>query len=231
MNTSKNKKLVIFGNSDFAHLVYYYFDTDSDYNVEAFCVDDEYLNAKSFDNLPLIPYSRLKKEYPPETTYLFVAIGYKKLNSIRENIFNKLKSMGYKFANYIHGSNISPPHKDFSIGENCLILENNVIQPFSKIEDDVIIWSNSFIAHEAIIKKHSFIASNVSIGGYTEVGESCFIGMSTTLRDKIKIGKKCLIGAGLTILKDTDDFSVYINSKCQPLKMNSNEYFAKGHDI
>ena len=112
-NEKNNKNLVIFGIGDFAYLVHYYLRTDSDYNVNAFCVDDNYCNAQSFDNLPLIPYSRLKEEYPPENTDLFVAIGYSKLNSIREKIYNKLKTEGYKFINYIHSTSISPPRTIF----------------------------------------------------------------------------------------------------------------------
>ena len=32
-------------------------------------------------------------------------------------------------------------------------------------------------------------------------------------------------------LKSVKDFSVYINSKCEPIKMTSTEFFESGHNI
>ena len=37
-------KLVIYGNSDFAELMYYYFTNDSKYEVVGFCVDRDFIN-------------------------------------------------------------------------------------------------------------------------------------------------------------------------------------------
>ena len=69
-----NQNVIIFGNSNFAKLVHYYLKTNSDYNIVAFCVDDEYINTDTFDGLPLISYSKLKKEYSSNDFKMFVAI-------------------------------------------------------------------------------------------------------------------------------------------------------------
>ena len=49
---------------------------------------------------------------------------------MREDIYNKIKKLGFKFASYI-SSNLKFLMK---IGENCFILENQTIQPFVEIE-------------------------------------------------------------------------------------------------
>ena len=51
------------------------------------------------------------------------------------------------------------------IGENCFIFEDNTIQPFVKIGDDVVLWSGNHIGHHAEIGDHCFISSHVVISG------------------------------------------------------------------
>ena len=43
-----SNKLIIFGAGDIAELAMYYFTKDSNYEVVAFCVDEEYKNKDQF---------------------------------------------------------------------------------------------------------------------------------------------------------------------------------------
>ena len=52
------KQLVIFGTAEMAKLAHYYFLNDSDYQVVAFTVDDEYASEKEFLGLPLVPFTQ-----------------------------------------------------------------------------------------------------------------------------------------------------------------------------
>lgn len=221
-------KVIIFGNSDFAELVYTYMKYDSDFDIVAFCVDDEYVKSDKFCDLPLIPFSKINS-YPPSEYKFFVAIGYLKLNSIRKDIYIRIKNLGYKFISYIHSSVILP--KEYVIGENCMILDGNIIEPFAEIENNVFIWSKNLIAHNTLIKKHTFIASNVVIGGFTVVGEKSFVGLSSTLTDKIKIGSNCMIGAGSLILKNLEDNTVVINRGSKKSKITSDEFLEYGMGV
>jgi NDP-sugar pyrophosphorylase family protein len=47
------------------------------------------------------------------------------------------------------------------LGENCLVLEDNTIQPFASIGRNVTLWSGNHIGHHAQIRDHCFIASHV----------------------------------------------------------------------
>ena len=44
----KNKKMIIFSVSDFAKLIKRYFDIDTNYRIEAFCIDDDYKKEDTF---------------------------------------------------------------------------------------------------------------------------------------------------------------------------------------
>lgn len=204
------KKLVIFGSGDIAELAHYYFSTDSDYEVVAFTVDASYIKEPRFHDLPIIAFEDVTQHYPPESNNFFVALSYSKLNAIRKEKFLAAKEKGYKLASFI--SSKATVLNDGKIGENCFILEDNTIQPFVRIGDNVTLWSGNHIGHHSIIHDHTFIASHAVISGGVEIGEQCFVGVNATFRDHIKVGDRCVIGAGVLLLGDAAPEGVYVGS-------------------
>jgi len=201
------RKLVIFGASDAAQLAHHYFSTDSDYTIVAFSLDADYMTADEFCGLPVIPFEEVANRYPPNSHEFFVALGYSKVNQVRKNKYFAAKALGYRLAAYI--SSHATVLNDGRIGENCFILEDNTIQPFVTIGNNVTLWSGNHIGHHAIIRDHCFLASHIVVSGRVEIGEACFIGVNATLRDHIKVGERCVIGAGALILSDVAPEGVY----------------------
>lgn len=202
-------KLLIFGNTNLADMANYYFEHDTDYQVVAFVVDDEYYSEGFFCGKPVIPFSRAKEEFTPDEYNLFVAIGYTDQNRIRERVYDRCRNLGYTLPSYI--SSKSTVFDTLVVGDNCFILEDNTIQPFAVIGNDVCLWSGNHIGHHAVIEDHCFITSHVVISGGVHVGKNCFIGVNSSLRDHISIGDHCLIGAGSWINKNTNPYGVYSN--------------------
>ncbi len=213
------KRLVIFGSGDIAELAYFYFSTDSEYKVVAFTVDAAYVQKPTFCDLPLVAFEEVKKHYPPEDCTLFIALSYSKLNALRKEKYLEAKALGYSIASYI--SSRATILNDGNIGENCFIFEDNTIQPFVTIGNNVTLWSGNHIGHHSIIKDHCFIASHVVVSGGVEVGEQCFIGVNATLRDHIKIGEKCIIGAGALLLADAEPEGIYSGEATKRSKVPS----------
>lgn len=213
------KKLVIFGTGDVAHLAYFYFRTDSDYEVVAFTVDASFIQEMTFCGLPVIAFEEVVKQYPPESCDFFVALSYSKLNVVRKGKYLAARALGYHITSFI--SSHATVLNEGRIGENCFIFEDNSIQPFVTIGNNVTLWSGNHIGHHSIIKDHTFIASHVVISGGVEVGEQCFIGVNATLRDHIKIGDKCVIGAGALLLADAEAEGVYIGVATERSKVPS----------
>lgn len=211
--------LVIFGAGDIAQLAHFYFSTDSDYEVVAFTVDAAYLTDTVYCELPVVAFEEILKHYSPEQCAIFVALSYSKLNAVRKEKYLAAKALGYRIASFIS------PHaivlNDGRIGENCFILEDNTIQPFVTIGNNVTLWSGNHIGHHSAIKDHCFIASHVVVSGGVEIGEQCFVGVNATLRDHIKIGEKCVIGAGALLLTDAEPEGVYIGTATERSKVPS----------
>jgi len=213
--------LIIVGATSQAKLAHHYFRTDTEYNVIGFAVNREYISSDNFDKLQLIALEDLENDYPPDDVSLFVAVGYSDMNQKRAALFKKCKEMGYFMPSYIstkcnYLSNIPP-------GENCLILEDNTIQPYSEIGNNVTIWSGNHIGHDVKILDHCFITSHVVISGFSKIGEYSFLGVNSTIRDGIEIGKCNLIGAGATIMSSTQDNDVWMPPRSVKLSKSSNE--------
>jgi sugar O-acyltransferase (sialic acid O-acetyltransferase NeuD family) len=213
------KKLVIFGAGDIAQLAHFYFSTDSNYEIVAFTVDDSHLEKAEFCGLPVIPFADIEEKFPQGEFSFFVALSYSKLNTLRKEKYLAAKALGYDIASYV--SSRANVLSQYQIGENCFILEDNTIQPFVKIGNNVTLWSGNHIGHHSVIKDHTFIASHVVVAGGVEIGEQCFIGVNATLRDHIAIGYRCFIGAGALLIADAEPDGVYICSATQRAKVPS----------
>jgi sugar O-acyltransferase (sialic acid O-acetyltransferase NeuD family) len=200
------KKLIIFGNLDLAQLAHYYFTHDSEYEVAAFTVDRNYLNCESFENKPLVAFEELEDHFSPLTHHFFAPITQAGMGKLRAQKFLAAKEKGFKCATYISSKTT---YFNSSIGENCFILEDNTIQPFSKIGDNVTLWSGNHIGHHSNIHDHVFITSHVVVSGHVDIGAYSFLGVNSTIRDGISLGEGSLIGMGAVIQKSTEPYGIY----------------------
>jgi sugar O-acyltransferase (sialic acid O-acetyltransferase NeuD family) len=216
------EKILIFGTGDIAQLAKYYFDTDSNYEVSAFVVDAAYKNADTFEGLPLLAFDSVQDKYPINEYKMFIALSYSKMNKLREAKFNEAIQKGYDLVSYI-SSKCSYLTK-YPHGKNCFIFEDNTVQPFVKIGDNVTLWSGNHIGHHSIIESHNFISSHVVVSGHCHIKSHCFIGVNSTIGHQVTVAEETLIGAGAVITKDTTPGSVYVPAKSVKLEKNSDQF-------
>lgn len=211
--------LVIFGTGDIAQLAHFYFTKDSEHVVAAFTVDRNFLNVTDYCGLPVVPFDEIGREFSPQEYKMFIAISYAKVNKIRAAKYFEAKEKGYELISYI--STKATLFDNMEIGDNCFILENNTIQPFAKIGNNVTLWSGNHIGHHSQIGDHCFISSHVVISGGVRVEPYSFIGVNATLRDHITIARESVIGAGALILNDTVEKGVYKSNAAEVSKVPS----------
>ena len=187
------KKLIIFGHGDIAQIAKDYFTDDSDYDVVAFTLDKEFISEDTYEGLPMTPFEEIESNFPPEDHSMFIALSYRGMNKLREQKYLESKSKGYNIASYIssHCTYLSK----FEPGENCFIFEDNTIQPYVKIGNNVTIWSGNHIGHHSEISDHNFISSHVVISGHCKINSYCFLGVNSTLGHQVEIAEGTLLGA------------------------------------
>lgn len=215
------EKVVIFGNSQWASLAHFYFTHDSPHDVVAFTVDRGYLKERELFDLPVVAFDEVEKLYPPSEFKMFVPISFKKMNHLRADKYNEAKAKGYQLISYVSSKATVWP--GFVPGDNCFIFEDNTIQPFVKIGNDVVLWSGNHIGHHTVIKDHVFISSHVVVSGGVTIEPYCFLGVNSTIRDGVTIARECLIGASALILKDTKEYEAYKGIPAELLGIRADE--------
>ena len=214
-------KLIIFGAGDIARLAHYYFTRDSQHQVVAFTADQKYLKEESFLELPLVAFENVAKLYSPQNYKMFVALSYAKMNKVRAEKYYEAKQLGYELVSYV--STRCSFLTDSPVGENCFILEDNTIQPFVRIGNNVTLWSGNHIGHDSTIEDHCFLASHIVVSGYVHIHPFCFIGVNATLRNSIDVARETLIGAGAVVMSNTLEKGVYLPSRAKLFDKTSDE--------
>jgi sugar O-acyltransferase (sialic acid O-acetyltransferase NeuD family) len=214
-------KLIIYGGGNIAELAHYYFRSDSDYDVIAFCVDQSHYDQIEFSGLPVVTFEEVEQHFSPAEHNMFVAFSYSKINQVRDEKYVAAKNKGYQLVSYI--SSKATVLNDHAIGENAFILEDNTIQPFVKIGNNVTLWSGNHIGHHSTINDHCFISSHVVVSGGVKIGSHCFLGVNATIRDHVTIGPACVVGAGALILADAEAFGVYIGDATERSRVPSHK--------
>jgi sugar O-acyltransferase (sialic acid O-acetyltransferase NeuD family) len=214
-------KLIIFGTGAVAQIAKYYFDIDSKHKVAAFTVDKKYLNKPEFEGKPAIPFEEIEEKYPPQSYKMFIALSYSQMNKIRELKYNEAKKKGYELISYV--SSKCTYLSQFQPGDNCFIFEDNTVQPFVKIGNNVTLWSGNHIGHHSEIHDHNFVSSHVVLSGHCIIESNCFLGVNATIAHRVKIARETLVGAGAIITKDTLEQGIYVPTKSTLLEKKSFE--------
>ncbi len=203
-------KVVIFGILDTAELAHFYLTHDSEHEVVAFTVNRQYFKEKTFHSLPVVPFEDLEQHYSAQEFFLFAPMTGAKMNTQREKIYKEGKQRGYRYISYI--SSKATVFPGAIIGDNCFILEDNTIQPFTTLGNNIVLWSGNHIGHHGRIDDHVFFTSHVVLSGHCHVESYCFFGVNATIRDFTHLAKGTLVAMGASITKNTEEWGVYIGN-------------------
>lgn len=216
-------KIIVFGVLDTAELAHYYLTHDSEHEVVAFAVNRQYIEQDTFHGLPVVAFEDVETIFPPSEYNFFAPMTGRNMNRNREAIYNHAKAKGYQFISYISSRATT---FDNVIGENCFILEDNTIQPFTTIGNNVVMWSGNHIGHHGQIKDHVFFTSHVVLSGHCVVESYSFFGVNATIRDYTTIAQGTLVGMASAIMKETEEWGVYVGNPAKkvPGKMSYEAY-------
>lgn len=203
-------RIVLFGINDFAQLAHYYLTNDSEHEVVAFSVSTEYMpKNKTYCDLPVVDFNEVTTHYPPTEFKFFAPMSPRKMNKLREMIYNQIKAKGYELISYV-SSKATVCHN--KIGDNCFILEDNTLQPFTEIGNNVIMWSGNHIGHHGKIDDHVMFTSHVVMSGHCHIKSYSFFGVNATIRDGLTIAEGTLVAMDASITRNTEPWGVYKGS-------------------
>jgi sugar O-acyltransferase (sialic acid O-acetyltransferase NeuD family) len=218
----KDRKLILLGDSAFAEVAFEHFQHDSSYEVVAFAVERAYLKRPELFGRPVVALEDLPAKYAPADHWFYASLVYTQLNRLRARLYRSAKAMGYKPASYV--SPRAFVWRNVKLGEHCFVFENNVLQPFVTIGDNVVLWSGNHIGHHSKIGDHGFVSSHVVVSGFCNVGANCFLGVNATLGNNVTVGPDCLLGAGAIVTKDVAADTIVKGPSGEPSKVSARAY-------
>ncbi len=215
------KQLIIIGTGLFPEVARCYFEEFGGYKVLGFACHQAYRQTDTIYGLPLHTIEMLVHEHPPGEVDVFVALGYKNMNKVRQRVYEEMKSLEYNCVSFVYpGVRIWDSTK---LGDNVFIFEDNTIQPFTTIGNNTVLWSGNHVGHHSSIGDHCFISSHVVISGSCKVGNNVFIGVNAILHDSINVEEECLIGAGAIVSKHTKPKEVYVPASTKVFPKSSDQ--------
>jgi sugar O-acyltransferase (sialic acid O-acetyltransferase NeuD family) len=216
------KPVVLFGAGKIAEVLLYLFENHSNRQVIACTIDHKFLDARTWNGMPIVPFENLRETHPPEQYDLFIAIGYQELNRLRSRRCEEARNMGYNLISYIHPESGLP--KDCEYGDNCFVMNNVLIHPKVRLGNNVFIWSGAMVGHHSSIGDNCWLTSCCKVSGLVDVGKNCFMAVNSTISHSVKVGADCFIGANSLIVKCTKDKEVYLSESTKPFRLNSQQF-------
>jgi len=221
MKHADTRPVVIFGTLRSASLARYCLEHDSELRVAAFTVDASYVTGREHQGLPLVAFEELEARFAPQDCRLLMPMGYQRVNGVRRARFEAAKARGYSFANYV--SSRASVWPDLVLGDNVLIYEGAIVQPFCRIGSNCIIRSGAHLSHHVELGDHVFVAPAAATGGEVTIGEQAFIGVGAVLRDQIRIAPRSFVGAGAVVIADTQADAAYVGNPARRLERSALE--------
>ncbi len=226
------ENVIIFGTTDLAEVLIYHIQNDDRYSISAITVDGDYINKtkgdikerKILSNYPLVPFEDIVETYPPDKYSIFICIGYNNMNAGRKNVYDRIKSKGYKVLTYYHPSALV---QSTDVGDGSLFFENVVVGPFCKIGICNIFYPNAMLAHHSVAGNFNYFCSACMVAGNVFIGNNCFFGINSTIKDGIKIADKTLVGAGTYLPHDSEKGGVYVPARSIKLEGKTSDDFLK----
>lgn len=139
-------------------------------------------------------------QFDPAAVGLVNGIGQLVGSLARQEIYVRLRQLGFKFPALIHPAAWVAPTA--LLGDGVQIMAGAIVQPDCCIGENSIINTHACIDHDCQIGAHVHIAPGATLCGAVVVGSSCFVGSGSTVIQGIRIGERAVVGAGVALVRD-----------------------------
>lgn len=199
--------VVVFGLGWLSQLAAYVLAHDSPWRPVAFTVHERFASAGALAGLPVAAFERLEQTHPPERCALIVPLGWRHMGGLRADVVRQRRAKGYRCASYVSSRALTWP--DLDHGDNCMIYEGTVVQPYTRLDEGCIVRAGVTLSHDVVVGAYSFVAAGAVVGGRAEIGEHCVVGLGSTVCTGVRVAPRCFIVAGAVVTADTLPDGVY----------------------
>ncbi len=208
-----NNKIVIVGFGGHAKSLADSILSDGKYEIAGYTDIEE-------KDVPNIPYlgtdDELKSIFDSDVKNAAVGVGFIGNSDIRDNLYDRLISIGFELPVIIDPSAIIA--LEAQIGEGSFIGKRAVINVGAKIGRMCIINTGSIIEHENLIGDFTHIAVGATLCGNVSVGDHCMIGANSTVIQGVHIGCYSTVGAGAVVINNIESNKTVVGVPARVIK-------------
>jgi len=158
----------------------------------------------TWQGLPVIGDDEAVRLFSPDEIDLINGLGSLPGRlSLRQNLFNRFASQGYRFATLIHPS--AAVSASSRLAQGVQVMAGAIIQTGAIIAENAIINTRASVDHDSRLGAHVHVAPGAVICGSVTVGEASHIGCGATVIQGVTIGRHALVGAGSVAICDLPD--------------------------
>ncbi|UZP66738.1 acetyltransferase [Desulfovibrio mangrovi] len=156
--------------------------------------------GQTLGGVPIIAESELAARFPARTTLLVNSVGGVKDMTPRQNVFERFRKLGYRFATLVHPAAFVA--EDVLLEEGVQVMAGAMIITGSRIGANTIVNTRASVDHDCLIGAHCHLAPGTTLSGTVTVGDGSLIGTGASVIQGIRIGEHCVIGAGAAVIRD-----------------------------
>lgn len=191
-----------------------HFEAAGQARVVAYTVDRAYLSGLTFEGRPLVAFEDLEARYPPSTHSMFVAIGYRSMRA-RQALFERAQARGYTLPGFISPRAVIPP--GFEPGQNNVLLDQVLVEPFATIGHNNVLWSGTIVCHDVRVGDHCYLGARCVLGGGSKIERGSFLGNAVTTIDHVTVAPETQVLPGSVVFQDTLPFTRYLGSPARAI--------------
>lgn len=216
-------QIVIFGAGKVADVVFRHILAAGRHEVVAFTCDAHFVPSSGYWNeRPVVAFENVAESYPPDRYGMLVALGYHDLNALRRGKYEEAKAKGYRLVSYV--SPRAGVGDWLEAGDNCIILDDAVVEPGVRLGSNVVVWSGALVGHHTIVEDHVWIAGHATFGGSARIGNGSFVGLGAIVAHEVEIGENSFLGAGVLVTKCSDPKSVFVGKNTDLFRLDSEKF-------
>lgn len=155
----------------------------------------------------------LQKLYNEGVRFAVIGIGSLQNLSKRQEIFERVKNIGFHIPTIIHPGAIYEPSCSF--GEGCQVMAGAIIGSDVRISDNCIINAGSITSHDCYLESNVHLTPGAILAGNVYVGKNSIIGMGASVYLGVIIGKSVIVSNNSNVLKDIPDSNIVAGNPSQ----------------
>ncbi len=166
--------------------------------------------------VPVVGDDDFVESLDPKKTDLINGLGSTKNTQARQEIYNRLTKIGFKFVGVQHSS--ATIGAECKIAVNTQIMAGAVLQNRVCVGENCVINTRASVDHDVTIADHVVISPGAIISGSVKIGFGSFIGAGAVIIQGLVIGDNCVVGAGAVVRRSVNDSVTVVGNPATQLE-------------